>query len=336
MVIDAFFHPDQLSFRPRYEWAFGERVDHPETTRRADTIMKALRDAGAYRLVEPTPIDDETLDRTHSPVLRTLYETARAVPEGDDLYPHVFPRQHDGDPHNLMHAGAFCFDAGTPLNAHLPDAARWSAASARSAALSVAEGAKMAYALSRPPGHHAEESTFGGYCYYNNAAVAVDALRTRGQSKVCVLDIDFHHGNGTQSRFLHDPNVLVVSIHGDPMKYYPFYCGFEHEVGKDDGRGTNLNVPLPGGTDIKDYEPALQRALERIASFEPSTIVVSAGLDGYHLDPVGDFKLQTDDFTTIGQHIASLGLPMVFVQEGGYYAEDLGRNVLALLNGARG
>lgn len=334
--IPVYFHPDQLAFKPLYEWAYGEKIDHPETTARAESIVAALNQAPArfdFRQPEPLPLAE--LRSQHAPELLTLYQSAQTLPEGETFYPMVFPRatRHRADPTNLHHAGAFCFDSGTPLNARTWEAATWSAACARSAALAVLGGeVRAAYALSRPPGHHATYDEFGGYCYLNNAGFAAQTLR--GAGRVAILDIDFHHGNGAQSMFWEDDQVLTVSIHGDPRDYFPWFAGFPGETGEGRGRGFNLNLTLPGGADLEAWLEQLEAyALPRIRLFEPDFLVVCAGFDAYHLDPVGRHVLQTDDFAVLGGRLGALGLPTVIVQEGGYYAPDLGLNARALLEG---
>ncbi len=333
--IPCFFHPEQLDFKPRYEWAFGERIDHPETTARAENILAALRaDPERFEVIAPARVPLGAIRQAHNYKLVTLYNTASLLPEGETFYPSVFPRESlgKGDPTNIRHAGAFCFDSGTPLNAQTWTAASWSAACAFEAAGAVAKGAPLAYALSRPPGHHATREHFGGYSYFNNSGIA--ARRLRRDARVAVLDIDFHHGNGTQSMFERDDRVLTISLHGDPLEYYPFYCGFPGETGKGRGAGYNLNLPLPQGTDGDAYLDALEsHALPAIRHFAPEVLVIAAGLDGYYLDPIGGFALRTEDFERIGASIASLGLPMVAVQEGGYYTPDIGANAAALLTG---
>lgn len=335
----VFFHPAQLDFKPLYEWAYGEKIDHPETTARAESILAALQgEPGHFQVREPTPIALSALRRQHAAQLLTLYSTARALPEGETFYPMVFPRATRGraDPTNLHHAGAFCFDSGTPLDGRTWEAAGWSAACARQAALEVRSGrARLAYALSRPPGHHATRQEFGGYCYFNNAGLAARALRSKG--RVAIIDVDFHHGNGTQSLFYKDDKVLTVSIHGDPREFFPWFAGFPGETGSGRGEGFNLNLPLPGGADLQGWAEQLDRhALPAIRRFEPDWLVVAAGLDAYHLDPVGRHALKTDDFAAIGERLGRLGLPTVIVQEGGYYTPDLGRNARALLMGVNG
>lgn len=335
--VPAFFHPAQLAFKPRYEWAFGERIDHPETTARAESILAALRaEDAAYGVHEPQPAPPGLIQSLHNGSLLTLYRTAEQL--GDDtFYPTVFPKQEQGvaDPTRLNHAGAFCFDAGTPLAGRTWEAARWSASCAWTAAKALkAERRLLTYALSRPPGHHATPTRFGGYCYLNNAAVAARTLR-RG-ARVAVLDIDVHHGNGTQSIFERDPRVLVVSIHEHPDTCFPYFAGYPNETGKGRGAGTTLNVTEGAGCDGRRYLELLEHhALPAIRSFGADYLVLSAGLDTYTLDPVGRFELTTDDLREVGVRIGRLGLPTVAVQEGGYHSDHLGRNLVSLLAGLR-
>lgn len=331
----VFFHAEQLAFKPRYEWAFGQRIDHPETTARAESILTALQgDAALFELREPARAPRAALRRIHAYELLTLYNTARELE--DDYYPTVFPKrkQGRGDAKNIHQAGAFCFDAGTPLNSMTWTAAAWSAACAMQAAEAVAEGSRLAYALSRPPGHHATRDLFGGYCYFNNAALAADRFRKRG--RVAVLDIDFHHGNGTQSIFYRDPRVLVINVHGDPREFFPYFAGYEDETGAGAGVGFNLNLPLPRGTDGQEYLAVLDRhVIPALRNYGPDVLVLSAGLDAYEKDPIGRFTLTTRDFYAIGERLGATGLPIVAVQEGGYHTPDLGANAHALLSGLR-
>ncbi|MCB9693588.1 MAG: histone deacetylase family protein [Alphaproteobacteria bacterium] len=336
-VTPAWFHPAQLAFKPRYEWAFGERIDHPETTARAESILAALRDSDRFAVEEPPPVPPGTLSAQHNGNLLALYRTASALPEGETFYPTVFPKrdQVQADPTRISHAGAFCFDAGTPLSSQTWEAARWSASCAWAAARALKKRRlPLTYALSRPPGHHATGKAFGGYCYLNNAAIAVSAL-LRG-ARVTVLDIDVHHGNGTQSLFYRNPRVQVVSIHEHPDACFPYFAGFPNETGAGAGSGTTLNVTEAAGCDGPRYMELLERhALPAIRAFAPDYLVLSAGLDTYALDPVGHFQLTTDDLREVGERIGRLGLPTVAVQEGGYHTEHLGRNAVALLDGLR-
>jgi acetoin utilization deacetylase AcuC-like enzyme len=251
--------------------------------------------------------------------------------------PSVFPRrdQTDPDPRDLHQAGYFCFDSGTPLTSATYLAAMRSASCAAAAAQAVVKGVTdHAYALCRPPGHHAQRDLFGGYCYFNNAAIAATRLRRSGRG--AILDIDFHHGNGTQALFARDPMVFFASIHGDPASFYPYFSGFAAETGEGRGRGTTLNVPLPAGCDGQEYLRVLRRrVLATLAAFGPRWLVVSAGFDTHRDDPIGDFALVTDDYFDIGAALGRLGLPTVVVQEGGYATSVLGQNVVAFLKGLR-
>lgn len=339
-VLPVFFHPVQLSHKPLYEWAFGTKLEHPETTTRAEKILAAIGAAGSvFALHTPSAMPEALLKRLHDPRLVTLYRRAEQdLADDATFYPSVFPKRHQNrpDPESIHHAGFFCFDSGTPLTKLTWAASAWSAACAHDAAKLVASGkSRFAYALSRPPGHHASRDLFGGYCYFNNAALAVAALRERG-GKVAIVDIDFHHGNGTQAMFYRDPEVLFVSIHGDPREFYPYFSGFATERGAGDGEGFTLNHPLPKGADWQEYARVLDtQVLPAIRSFGASALIVSAGFDTYRDDPIGRFTLETDDFATLGGRLASLGLPTVIVQEGGYCVEALGANVAAFLEGAR-
>ncbi|WP_181197930.1 histone deacetylase family protein [Enhygromyxa salina] len=333
----VFFNELQLEFKPRYEWAFGEKITHPETTARAESILAAVGQAHEdFDIRVPAPIPASALRGLHSMQLLNLYAAAEQLPGDKDFHPTVFPKlkRGEGDPTNIHQAGAYCFDSGTPLNAQTLSAATWSAACARAAATTLRKGTKLAYALSRPPGHHAQRDLFGGYCYFNNAGIAAKTLRRSG--RVVVLDIDFHHGNGTQDLFLRDDKVLTISLHGDPREYFPFFCGYASEVGEGRGRGHNINLVLESEIDGAHYLAAFEaHALPAIELFEPDYLVLAAGLDTYERDPIGNFKLTTEDFFRLGERIGAIGLPVAAIQEGGYYAAHLGRNAVALLRGLR-
>lgn len=335
----CFFHPQQLNFKPKYEWAFGEKIEHPETTARAEGILTALEADGAFFEVRrPELISDETIHAVHDPRLVRMLQTAQSLRKTDTFYPAVFMRGTDitPDPGRIAHAGSFCFDSGTPLSRDTWTAARWSASCAVTAATVVASGeSRLAYALSRPPGHHATQGLFGGYCYLANSSLAAQSLRTGGAKRVAVLDIDVHHGNGTQQIFWDDPSVLTVSLHGDPNNFFPFFTGFAEEVGGGPARGANLNLPLEEGTDGQAYARALETALARIAEFDPAFLILAAGVDTYERDPMGNMTLTTADLGRIGERVGALGLPTIAVQEGGYYTPHIGRNVQALLQGLR-
>ncbi len=332
----VFFNEIQLEFKPLYEWALGEKISHPESTARAEAILAAVERDPAFEVREPGPVPESALRALHDHHLITLYETAAALAEDETFHPNVFPRKKRGlgDPTNLSQAGAWCFDSGTPLSSRTLEAARWSAACARDAARAVLAGAPLAYALSRPPGHHAMKDLFGGYCYFNNAALAARTLKRKGP--VVVVDIDFHHGNGTQELFWRDPRVMTLSVHGHPAEFFPYFLGYPDERGAGRGAGANLNVCLPRGADGQAWLETLDtHVLPIVRHFGASSLVIAAGLDGYKKDPVGDWALETADFESAGERLGRLGLPTVVVQEGGYYTPHLGRNATALLRGVR-
>ena len=337
--IPVFFHDAQLEFKPKYEWAFGEKIEHPETTARAESILAAVRkEPELFERRVPTAIPLTALRSFHNYNLLTLYNTAATtLGPGETFSPMVFPRHRDGtgDPTNLHQAGAFCFDSGTPLAQNTWEAAGWSAACAQGAADQVKGGkSRLAYALSRPPGHHALRASFGGYCYFANTAIAARALKRRG--RVAVVDIDYHHGNGTQSLFYKSSSVFTISIHGDPRDAFPYFVGFASETGKGAGLGFNLNLPLEAGIDGKAYGKVLDdHVLPAVRHFAPTSLVIAAGFDTYEKDPVGHFTLKRGDYHAIGERFGRLGLPTVVVQEGGYHAADLGLLATNFLKGVR-
>jgi acetoin utilization deacetylase AcuC-like enzyme len=231
--------------------------------------------------------------------------------------------------------GWFAFDASTPIVEGTWDAALAAARCAMTAAALVAEGERAAYALCRPPGHHAARGTFGGYCYLNNAALAAQYLLDEGRRRVAVIDVDYHHGNGTQEIFWERDDVLFVSLHGDPETEYPWFMGYAEERGSGRGEGFTLNLPLPAGTGWDAYRVALGTALEAVARFAPDAIVVSLGVDTFAADPISAFKLETRHYPMIGELLAGLGLPAVLVQEGGYAVAEIGENVAGVLGAFR-
>ncbi|MFX0115550.1 MAG: histone deacetylase family protein, partial [Candidatus Hodarchaeota archaeon] len=227
--------------------------------------------------------------------------------------------------------GTYLFDTSTPITENTYSAAMNSAACALEAARRVCQGDNVSLALCRPPGHHAGPSYGGGYCFLNNAALASAHLQSEF-GKVALIDLDFHHGNGSQDIFYDSNQVLYVSIHGHPETNFPYYWGFTEERGTGLGKGFNYNFPLREGSSGV-YLKALETALAKIALFKPEVLVLSAGFDTYWKDPLGDFSLDHDDFTKIGQYLTTLRIPIVVVLEGGYYCPALGKNFLELIKG---
>lgn len=248
----------------------------------------------------------------------------RLLPPGKSVYPYVFPIRNATRPPKEMpvRAGYYCIDTFTPLNRNAWSAARGAVDCALSACDAVLGGYRLAYALVRPPGHHAERRSFGGFCYFNSSAAAANYLSRHG--RVAVLDIDYHHGNGTQDIFYERGDVLTVSIHGHPSFAYPYFSGFRDERGVGPGFGANRNYPLPEEVDGPSYRKTLMAALQKIRSFRPLCLVVALGLDPARKDPTGTWSLEPDDFFQNGSMIGALDLPTIVVQEGGYRLKGLG------------
>jgi acetoin utilization deacetylase AcuC-like enzyme len=337
--IPVFFNPEQKKHNPVYEWAFGKKLQHPESTKRIQSILSAIEaSSNNFSMRVPAAVSLELIHQVHDERLSQLYETAaKELERGKTFYPSVFFSKNtfEANPLRLSHTGAFCFDSGTPLTKFTQLAAQGSVASANEASLLIERGeSPFAYALCRPPGHHASKSTFGGYCYYNNAGVVAHRLRDR--AKVAIIDIDFHHGNGTQDLFYEDDRVFFISVHGDPGKMYPYFSGFSGETGKGAGLGFNQNIPLPKGVDGQEYLRILdEQVIPAVKKFAPDYLILSAGFDTFKLDPIGNFALETDDYAELAARFARLGLPTLILQEGGYSVQELGLNVVTFLKGFR-
>jgi acetoin utilization deacetylase AcuC-like enzyme len=224
--------------------------------------------------------------------------------------------------------GNYCFDTSTPIGTGTWDASYWSAQTAIAAVDAVLGGETIAFGLCRPPGHHAGRDYCGGYCYLNNAAIAAERALASGRKRVAILDVDYHHGNGTQDIFAGRDDVAFASIHADPITDYPFYWGHADESGKN-----VLNLPLPRGTDWKAYQPTLAEALEWIGRQAPELLILSFGADTHEDDPISHFDLTTDNYASMARLIGSLGVPMTILQEGGYAVGALGANVAGFLSG---
>jgi acetoin utilization deacetylase AcuC-like enzyme len=262
-----------------------------------------------------------------------LRDASANVPGGNSVYPYVFPlRNPERRPRDLpLRAGYYCIDTFTPINESAYKAAVRAVECALTAAHEILDGKRIAYALVRPPGHHAERRAFGGFCYFNSAAVAAHYLSAHG--RVAVLDVDYHHGNGTQDIFYERDDVLTISIHGHPRFAYPYFSGYEDERGRGRGAGFNLNIPLPETVRGEEFRHALERALRRISRFEPAFLVVSLGLDVVRGDPTGSWLLSARDLMQNGVLIGHLGLPALVVQEGGYRTRTLGVNARNFFQG---
>ena len=311
-----------------------------ESPARADLIHRAVLLAG-FEVTEPRAFPVDALQSVHDAgfleFLRTAHAAWRADGRDGFMLPSAFPARgmrRDRIPSGINgKMGYYGFDPGTPIVEGTWDSALASARCALTAAALVAEGAQSAYALCRPPGHHAGHATYGGYCFLNNAALAAQQLRDLGFGRVAVLDVDAHHGNGTQEIFWERADVLYVSIHGDPETEYPYFLGYADEHGSGPGEGFTHNFPMPRDATWAQYGGTLDTALDVVARFGADALVVSLGVDTFAGDPISPFALAGAHFSIIGQRIARLRLPTVLVQEGGYAMADLGTNVVAVLAG---
>ncbi len=301
---------------------------------RIRAILKAIEPTGLFERVPARHFGEKPIVEVHDREYATYLKKACAsVPEGKSVYPYVFPiRNASRPPRDLpVRAGYYCIDTFTPLNQNAYLAARGAVDCALTAAECILEGYRFAYALVRPPGHHAERDNFGGFCYFNSAAVAAQRFSRLG--KVALLDIDFHHGNGAQDIFWQRSDVLTISIHGDPANTYPYFTGFADEVGEGEGEGYNWNLPLRDGTGGRRHRRALQETLVRIREHDPAFLVVALGLDPAKGDPTGSWLLGADDFRGNGELVGALGLPTLVVQEGGYRTRSLGMHARAFFTG---
>lgn len=339
----SFFTPLHAGHAPAFEYFRGERVPCFESPARASFVREELA-ARSHELREPSADAAPLLARVHSPRYLAFLESAWGEWLARDAanarlqpFPSVWPvrtLRSDVEPRDFVaRLGLYSMDNGTPLAAGTWSAVKAAADAAASAAAFVASGARSAFSATRPPGHHAGRDFMGGYCFLNNAAVAAEALRDRGCARVAILDVDYHHGNGTQSLFYGRSDVLFASLHADPLFEYPFYLGHADERGVGEGEGFNLNLPLPAGTGAAGWFAALETACARIGAHGSEALVVSLGLDTFAGDPLTTFALAGDDFLRLGERIARLALPTVLVLEGGYATRQLGVNAVNVLDG---
>jgi acetoin utilization deacetylase AcuC-like enzyme len=315
----------------------GLRTPYMENPDRMDKILNALRTSDWAEIMEPGDFGLDPIyavhDKDYIDFLASCW-TEWLVSEAIDkstLLPATFAlRRHPQRPTSLLgRAGYYMMDLSACIVEGTYQAALASANCALSAAEAVADGEPTAFALCRPPGHHAGKDYAGGYCFINNASVATNWLSTKG--KVALLDVDYHCGNGTQDIFYERADVMTISIHADPNFEYPYYAGYAHETGAGAGAGFHKNFPLEKGTDDARYLVALEEALNLIRQFEPKYLVVSAGMDIYAEDPLGTIKVTTKGIGEIGKRISALDLPTVIMMEGGYNNDALGRNIASFL-----
>jgi acetoin utilization deacetylase AcuC-like enzyme len=326
---------------PQFFLVRGRPQRSAEQPERAARLLDAIRPLGVD-IQAPQDFGPGPRAAIHTPAYLDFLETVheRWLALGDSS-PEVLPNMHPlpGQPITypegiVGRAGYHMADTACPIGAGTWAAAVEAAHSATQAAQWVIDGERAAYALCRPPGHHAYADRAGGFCFLNNSAIAAEYLLPKF-GRVAILDVDVHHGNGTQGIFWHRRDVLTLSLHGDPASFYPFFVGYAHERGAGDGLGYNINVPLPHGTGDDGYMAALARTVQQLKAFAPGAVVVALGLDAYEGDPLKALAITTPGFARIGAAVAALGLPTVFVQEGGYLSAELGPNLASVLIGFR-
>ena len=312
-----------------------------EMPSRADMVLGRLRSVGLGQIIEPESFGLDPARRVHKPAyvefLANAWSEWSALGRTHDALPLVWPvrgLRTDRVPRDIDgKLGYYAMDAGVPITAGTWEAVQASADVALTGARHMQQGAGAVFSLCRPPGHHASVDYMGGYCYLNNAAIAAQWLRDQGAKKVAILDVDYHHGNGTQTIFYERSDVMFLSLHGDPAVEYPNFLGYDDELGAGAGFGFNHNYPLPHGTAWDTYGAALADACRKVAAYAPDVVVVSLGVDTFEKDPISQFKLINSDYLRIGEAIGALQIPSLFVMEGGYAVDDIGINAVNVLSG---
>jgi acetoin utilization deacetylase AcuC-like enzyme len=334
------YSDDHRLHHGRSELIDGQLMPCFEMPSRADHILERVnaRNIGPVRAPEDFGLGP--IKRIHDEAFLTFFRGAwdrwAELNSEGDMLPFTWPARtmRDVIPTSLLgQFGYYSFDAGAPITAGTWQAAYSAAQVALTAQAAIQQGAHSAFALCRPPGHHAASDLMGGYCYLNNAAIAAQAFLDQGRKKVAILDVDYHHGNGTQSIFYSRRDVLFASIHGHPEAEFPFFLGYEDERGEGAGEGFNFNYPLAAGSGWDEWSAALEQACKQIQAYAPDVLVVSLGVDTFKDDPISQFKLDSPDYLQMGERLDRLGLPTLFVMEGGYAVEEIGINAVNVLEG---
>ncbi len=326
-----------------HEFEGGRLIAAKDVPARATLVLDAIRARGLGPVLQPLHFGTVPILRVHGAEFVHMLEqawgrwVAKYGYESREAFPSAWPAKGMRASIEDIEAalGSYCFDTATPIVAGTWGAARQAADAALTAAQIVLRGERAAFALARPPGHHAGAELYGGYCFLNNAAIAAQSMVDQGR-RVAILDVDMHHGNGTQSIFYGRDDVLTVSIHGDPAHFYPHFAGFADETGHGAGEGFNLNLPLPPGTAWGAWAPALEAGIARVLAFAPDVLVVPLGVDTHAGDPAGGFQLEGADYKRLGAALAKAGLPTLFTMEGGYRLDTLGPAVADVLTAFEG
>jgi acetoin utilization deacetylase AcuC-like enzyme len=324
----------------RTELYGGELVRPHESPERAEIVLDRIGTERLGEVIAPEKFGLDPVLRVHDAgyveFLRHAWDEWTAAGNRGEAIPDCWPsrRMTPRKPSSITgKLGYYAMAGETSISAGTWEAACAAADVALTGAARIQRGERAAFALCRPPGHHAAHDLYGGYCFLNNAAIAAQYLRDGGAAGVAILDVDFHHGNGTQDIFYERADVLYVSLHGDPAEAFPYFSGYAEETGAGAGTGFNLNLPLPPKTAFAAWSEALRHALERVAAFRADALIVSLGVDTFEEDPISFFRLKSPDFRAYGGMIEALGLPTLFVLEGGYAVDAIGVNVVNVLHG---
>lgn len=327
----------------RTELYGGELVEPFERPSRIEYIVERINKVGIGDIVHPDSFNENTITRIHDEdyitFLKSAWQEWSNAGYNGEAIPTTWParRMVQKCPEHIDgKLGYYAMACETSITSGTWEATVASSQVALSGATRIQQGQRCAFSLCRPPGHHAALDMYGGYCFVNNAAVATQHLLDNGASRIAIIDVDFHHGNGTQDIFYHRDDVLFVSLHGDPLHAFPHFLGYTNETGAGKGDGLNINFSMPPGTNYEQWCVALKQGLARIADFSPDALVVSLGVDTFENDPISFFKLKSDDFLHYGNLIAKAGFPTLFVMEGGYDIKEIGINTVNVLQGFEG
>jgi acetoin utilization deacetylase AcuC-like enzyme len=321
----------------------GQLVPPFECPVRAEHILERLKSVNLGEVIAPDEFGLDPITRIHDREFLNFLEHCwndwTALGFKGEAIPTIWPARgmQQRIPNYIEgKIGYYALAGETSISNGTWEAARASADVALTAQAAIRDGANEAFALCRPPGHHAAGDMYGGYCFINNAAVAAQAFIDQGASRVAILDVDFHHGNGTQAIFYDRADVMFLSLHGDPKDAFPHFLGYDDETGTGNGNGFNFNYPMGPGTNFKTWGSALDEACKRIANYSPDALVISLGVDTFEHDPISFFKLTSDDFKRYGATIGGLKLPTLFIMEGGYAVDEIGLNAVNVLQGYEG
>jgi acetoin utilization deacetylase AcuC-like enzyme len=338
-MISVFSEDHHLHFG-KYELIDGQFVTPFECPARMDRVMQRLEEVKLGEVVAPRDFGLDPIRRVHSAefveFLQTAYDKWTKTYGDSDALPTCWPCRtlRQIVPEDIGgRLGYYSFDAGTPITSGTWQAVYSAANVALTGAELINEGQKAVFSVCRPPGHHASTDMYGGYCFFNNAAIAAQSLLDTGAQRVAILDVDYHHGNGTQAIFYEREDVMYLSLHAHPDQEYPYYLGYADETGEKEGQGANHNFPMYWGTQWTVYRESLEKAVAHMQNYSADVVLISLGVDTFEKDPISKFKLKSENFSEIGSMIAGLKRPTLFIMEGGYAVDDIGVNVMNVLCG---